>query len=87
MGRLKSPYDPSLSMAYHRKDEQNQESAGSITFGRHVQIPIKIIYLESSHLELSLRICMGPIGGGGAGGDQSYSDPPSEIYWATSTKF
>ena len=84
MGRLKSPYDPSLSMAYHRKDEQNQESAGSITFGRHVQIPIKIIYLESSHLELSLRICMGPIGGGGGG--LEVFGPPLQKFRATPTK-
>ena len=31
-----------------RKSRQYQEASESTTFGRHVQIPIQIIYLESS---------------------------------------
>jgi hypothetical protein len=53
-----------------------QEGVGSETFGRHVPNRLKLIYSESWRRELSIGICMGPIGGeGGLGGGQSFSDP------------
>ena len=45
-----------------------QEAAESINFGRHVSNRIKFKYSEFSHQELSIGICMGPIGGGRKGG-------------------
>jgi len=67
-----------------------QEGAGIIIFGRHVQIPIKNIYSESSCQELliGIYIYMVPIGGGGGpGGFRVFWTPPPKIYWATPTKF
>ena len=70
---------PMIYLRICRSDRVNfwrggQEGAGSITFGRHVQIPIKATYSESSRWELLIGICMGPMGpirgGGGRGGSE-----------------
>ena len=45
----------------------NQEAGTSATFGRHVSNQLKITYSKTSHQELSIGICMGPIRGGGGG--------------------
>jgi hypothetical protein len=39
---------------------------------------LKIIYSESSRRELSIDICMGPIGGGGSGEGSEFFGPPSK---------
>jgi hypothetical protein len=44
-----------------------QEAGVCVTFGRLVQIQVKIRYWDSSRSELSIGICMGPIRGGGGG--------------------
>ena len=63
-----------------------QEAPISITFGRHVSNQLKVIYSESSHRDLLIDICMGPIGGGGSGGVQSFLDPPSKTLLGHSYK-
>ena len=41
-----------------------QEAGVCITFGRHVQIQVKIRYSKSFRSALLIGICMGPIRGG-----------------------
>ena len=50
----------------------NQEAGTSATFGRHVSNQLKITYSKTSHQELSIGICMGPIRGGGGGGGRVF---------------
>ena len=60
-----------------------QEAGICVTFGQHVQIPIEIRYLESSHQELSINICMGLIrerGGGSFRGGPSFLRGVSKIF-------
>ena len=58
----------------------DQEAPVSKTFGRHVSNRSRIRYSESSRRDLSIDICMGPIGGGGGGwGGSVFFYPPTKF--------